>query len=190
MIKAIVFDCFGVLTTDLWKAFLDTVSDREIVDRLRELNRQLDAAFLDRREFLEQVFELTGKQPTEVERLLGSDIAKNTMLFEYIQDLRERGYKIGLLSNISSNWIRDTFLSSQEQKIFDSMLFSHEARMIKPQPEIFELACEKLGVQPQDAIMIDDVLGNCDAAKSIGMKSVYFTDTQSVKKHIESLLIS
>lgn len=189
MIKAIVFDCFGVLTTDTWEDFLSTISDGIIVGRLRELNRQLGSGFLNMAEFLEQVSELTGQKPVEIEKLLNNEINKNNELLQYIKELRERRFKIGLLSNVSGNWVRDTFLTREEQDMFDTMVFSYEVHMVKPQPEIFELVCERLDVKATEAVMIDDALGNCDAAESIGMKAIVYDDFRSLKNTIDSLLI-
>ncbi len=184
MINTIIFDCFGVLTTDLWKAFVDSLppdADREL---LRELNRQLDTGYIERPEFVRKVYELTGKFPQEVEKLLNNEITKNDALIEEIKKLKTQGYKIGMISNVSSNWIRESLLTRDEQELFDDMVFSFEVQLAKPDSRIFELACSRLDIEPADAIFIDDIERYCAVAESLGMKSIVYTDLSSFRGSI------
>ncbi len=184
MINTIIFDCFGVLTTDLWKAFVDSLppdADREL---LRELNRQLDTGYIERPEFVSKVYELTGKFPQEVEKLLNNEITKNDALIEEIKKLKTQGYKIGMISNVSSNWIRESLLTRDEQELFDDMVFSFEVQLAKPDSRIFELACSRLDIEPADAIFIDDIERYCAVAESLGMKSIVYTDLSSFRGSI------
>lgn len=187
MIKAIIFDCFGVLTTDTWRAFVDSLSPEADVNRARKLNRQLDAGLISREEFVAQVHEATGKYPTAVEKMLQSEIAKNTALLDYIRELKN-DYAIGMVSNIASNWIRDSFLTAEEQELFDEMIFSFEVGMTKPDPRIFMLACERLRVGTHEAVMIDDIESYVEAAKGEGMHGVVYHDLAQLKRDLEPLL--
>lgn len=187
MIKALVFDCFGVLTTDTWRAFVDGLPEDIDKSRLHELNRQLDVGVLSHDDFKQQVFELTGSQPVEVERLLNNETVKNEALLNIIREQRQKGIKIGMISNVSTDWITESFLSDQEQALFDSMILSHQVRLIKPDPKIFELACQKLGVDTSEAVMIDDVERYCQAAEQTGMKSIVYTDLAKFKNDLGRL---
>lgn len=188
MIKAIIFDCFGVITTDSWRAFLDGLPPEVDRNRARELNRQLDAGFINRQEFLEQVHELTGQDPPQVEMLLDSEISKNVPLLDYAAELKQRGYSLAILSNIASNWIRESLLSQEEQDLFDEMVFSYEVGMTKPDPRIFLLMCERLRIGTHEAVMIDDVASYCDAAKAEGLSAITFTDLPQLKHELEHIL--
>lgn len=187
MIKAIIFDCFGVLTTDTWRAFLDTLPPTADVDRARELNRAVDAGVISHEEFLDGVEECTGFRPPEVEKLMGGEVAKNIALLDYIRTLRPQ-YAIGLVSNISSNWIRDSFLTIEEQGLFDEMIMSHEVGMTKPDPRIFMLACERLRVAPHEAVLIDDIDRYVAAAQAEGLKGVVYEDFVQMKQELGALL--
>jgi epoxide hydrolase-like predicted phosphatase len=186
MIKAIIFDNFGVFTTDTWREFVGTLKPDQI-EPARALNRAYDSAHITLDEFLHEIEELTGKQPQLVEKLLDSDTTKNTELLNYIKTLKPQ-YKIGLLSNVGTNWIRDSFLTQQEQALFDDFVFSFEVHMAKPDPEIFTLACERLGVEPKEAVMIDDIDRYCAVAKEQGMQAIQYTDFASMKKQLEAIL--
>ena len=188
MIRAVVFDCFGVLTTDTWKLFVASQPPNVNVSGLRDLNHQLDAGLIDTETFLKEVYDLTGSQPIQVEKLLNNEIAKNTQLLDYIKELRKANFKIGMLSNISTNWIRDDFLNPEEQALFDEMVFSYEVGMTKPDPRIFSIVCERLGKDPSEVVMIDDVLSYCAGAESIGMSAIQYIDYAQCKAELDILI--
>ncbi|MDB5185652.1 MAG: HAD-superfamily hydrolase, subfamily variant 3 [Candidatus Saccharibacteria bacterium] len=188
MIKSIIFDCFGVLTTDTWRAFLDSLPADADFDRARELNRQRDAGLITTDDFLEQIEQLTGRRPQAVELQVTSDVIKNTALLNYIRELKKSGYKIGMISNIATNWVREKFLTPEEQALFDDMVFSYEIGTTKPDPHIFEVAYERLGVSPDHAVFIDDVDTYCEAARSLGMQAIVYHDFTQMKQELERVL--
>lgn len=188
MIKAVIFDCFGVLTTDTWRAFIDSLPEGVDIKRAKELNHALDAGKIERDEFLEQIKQLTGRRPEQLEDEFRGEIAKNTALLDYIRELRQHGYKIGMISNIASPWITDSFLNQEEQELFDKMIFSFEVGMTKPDPRIFILACERLRVTPQEAVMVDDIERYCEAAKIEGLKAIVYENLPQLKRDLEPLL--
>ncbi len=187
MIKAIIFDCFGVLTSDSWKEFCASLPEGPGLEKAHELNHAYDAGFITLREFAEGVHQATGKTPMQVEQLLDNEVSKNTALLEYISELKQN-FKIGLLSNVGTNWIRDRFLTQSEQALFDDMVLSYEAGTTKPDPRIFELACSRLQIEPSAAVMIDDIERYCEAARDVGMKAVVYVDLQQLKQDLEPIL--
>lgn len=186
MIKAIIFDCFGVLTRDKWKEFVSMLPEDQ-KQPARDLNHAYDAGLFGESEFIRKIEDLTGKNPGETENLTIADIGKNESLLMYIKDLKAN-YKIGLISNIASNWIRDYFLTAEEQKLFDDMLLSFEVGMTKPDPRIYVLACERLGVAPNEALFVDDIETYCEAARSIGMQAVRYEDFPQLKTKFQAVL--
>lgn len=186
MIKAIIFDCFGVLTGDKWKEFVGSLP-KDQKEPARVLSRALDSGILGHDQFYKQIFELTGRQPEEVEGIINAEMHKNTPLLSYIANLK-RNYKIGLLSNISSNWIRDSFLNAEETALFDDMVFSYQVGTVKPDPRIFEVAAQNLGVDFSECVFVDDGIGNCEGAKRVGMHTVLYQDYTQLKSELEQLL--
>lgn len=186
-IKAIIFDCFGVITTDSWRAFVDSLPEEQ-VDEARYLNRQRDRGLIDNDTFMKDIKALTGRSPMDVEAQLSHEIVKNNKLIDYVAELRKQGYKIGMVSNIATNWIRDSLLTPAEQELFDEMIFSYEVGMAKPDPRIFILACERLRVSTHEAVMIDDVAPYCEAAKEEGLRAIVFTDLPNLKTELSALL--
>jgi FMN phosphatase YigB (HAD superfamily) len=188
VIKAIIFDCFGVLTTDVWRAFIDSLPPTADVERARDLNHALDAGMISQAEFLQGVAEATGVAAPEIEKTLGGEVVKNLPLLGYIGELKQQGYAIGLLSNISSNWIQSQFLTPAERDLFDEMILSYEVGMTKPDPRIFMLACERLRVGPHEAVLVDDIEGYIAAAQAEGLKGVVYRDLEQLKQALSVLL--
>lgn len=186
MIKAIIFDCFGVLTGDLWKEFLASLPEGQ-KGKAHDLNRALDSGYLSHRDFYHQIHELTGRMPEEVEHIISAEMKKNTLLLRYIAELNQK-YKIAILSNISSNWITQHFLDSHEVKLFDSIVISVEIGVTKPDKRAFEIAAQKLGVSPHDCIMVDDSEANCQAAINVGMQAVLYDNFVDFKQQLQKLL--
>jgi len=145
---------------------------------------------IDNDTFMKDIKTLTGESPVDVETLLSHEIVKNDALIDYIAELKKQGYKIGMISNIATNWIRESLLTPAEQELFDEMIFSYEVGLAKPDPRIFILACERLRVSTHEAVMIDDVPSYCEAARAEGLSAIVFTDLPRMKSELEQILSS
>lgn len=89
-----------------------------------------------------------------------------------LQRLKRSGYRLGLLSNVSDGAaLPITHLGLG--RLFDEMILSHEVGLLKPDPAIFQLACERLRVTPLETMFVaDGGFGELDAAHRLGMFSV------------------
>ncbi len=183
--KAIIFDCFGVLTTDYWREFVAKLP-ADIRPAAADLNKAYDGGFIAATEFMDQVEALTGQRPDTVEHRKGQ-AKKNHELLDYIAQLKPH-YKIGLLSNIASDWITDEFLTPAEQSLFHAMIFSHAVYLTKPDHRIFELMAERLAVEPSDCVMVDDIEANCTGARETGMQAVEYHDFAQAQGELDRLL--
>ena len=186
MIKAIIFDCFGVLTGDHWKEFVASLPPEQ-VEEARALNRAYDANILSKNEFLSAIESLTGNPPSYVESLLDKELSKNSNLLSYITMLKN-DYKIGLLSNIASDWVTAKFLSEDEQRLFDAMVFSYEIGASKPDTRAYKAICDKLEVDYADCVFVDDSEGYCIAARELGMQAILYKDFEQMKAELDKIL--
>ena len=186
-IKAIIFDCFGVLTEDVWTAFCRDLENPEAARRAHELNHQHNRGFLSQDEFIEQVSEVTGKPYGEIETTLKEGLAKNTALLSLIAQLK-KDFRIGLLSNIATDWITREFLTIEEQNLFDTMVLSYEVGMTKPDPRIYVLTCERLRVAPKEALLVDDQPFYVEAARAEGLSGIVYEDVHSFRSQLNELL--
>lgn len=188
MIKAIIFDCFGVLHVDVHQSF--AAEFPLVAEELHDINLRTDYGMLDRDEYVAAVAQLTGATPDSVESFVKGEHQLNVPLMQYIQsDLKSR-YKIGLLSNIGRDWINNFFDKHQLHEVFDAVVVSGDEGITKPHPRIFEIMAERLGVKPHECIMIDDLESNCAGADAVGMKAIHYTSNEQVIAELGRLLAS
>lgn len=101
----------------------------------------------------------------------------NWQLLEYIRNLHPR-YKVGLLSNAWDD-LRQTMNERWNiDGLFDEMIISAEVKLVKPDPRIFHLAVKRLSVQPTEAVFVDDIVENVEAARREGLIAIQYKDTQ------------
>lgn len=174
------------MTGDAWKEFVATLPEEQR-GPAHDLVQQLDSGAVSPEQFNHHVYELTGRIPKKIEGIGEVEFHKNSPLLDYIHDLKKH-YKTGLLSNISSNWIRDTFLTAHEQRLFDDILLSYEVGVAKPNPRIYELAAGRLGEVPENCVFIDDSIGNCKGAEAVGMQTVLYQNFVQMKAEVEKIL--
>ena len=103
------------------------------------------------------------------------DILPVEGMAELVKELKEKGYKIYLLSNAAKD-VPDYWERVPGHEYFDDICVSAFEGYIKPQPEIYSRAIEKLGVLPQESVFIDDVTANIEAALNAGMQGIVFHD--------------
>ena len=92
-----------------------------------------------------------------------------------LADLKDRGYLTGLISNVTllPDLMRADLESLGLATHLDHTLFSSEAGVRKPDPRIFRLMLERLGVEPREAVFVGDrVLDDIGGAKGVGMRAV------------------
>ncbi|HEY5267807.1 MAG TPA: HAD family phosphatase [Candidatus Saccharimonadales bacterium] len=188
MIRAIIFDCFGVLAGGDWKDFWTTLPSPELRSDARDLRKAYDIGRLTQEEFNQQLGELTGIPFSEIGSIFNNDnLAKNEQLLHYIRSLKPK-YKIGLLSNVGSSWIEDKLLSPDEQSLFDAMVFSYRVSMAKPNPQIYLLIASKLKVDPSECVFVDDISSYCEVAGQLGMKTIVYSSFSGFKGELSKIL--
>jgi HAD superfamily hydrolase (TIGR01549 family) len=188
MIRAIIFDCFGVLTQDNWKEFWTALPSTRLRSSARELNKNHDNGVLTLDEFTKQLAQLTDKPMAEISAIFrDTGPIKNRQLIDYIKELK-LNYKIGIISNIGTSWIEDQLLSADEQSLFDISIYSYRVGMTKPNPQIYLLAASQLKVEPNECVFVDDVEEYCEAAEALDMKSITYDTFFNFKKNLTKIL--
>jgi HAD superfamily hydrolase (TIGR01549 family) len=105
-----------------------------------------------------------------------------------LSKLKEKGMKLGLISNLATPY-KEPFFREGLDHYFDTLVFSCDEGMKKPQQEIYLLACERLTVRPSDATMVGDSL-ICDynGALTAGLKAILLDRTGEREDSLPSLL--
>jgi epoxide hydrolase-like predicted phosphatase len=188
MIKAVIFDFAGVVGVDGYWAWLEEkVPD---LDRQRaefhEISVKADRAEIPTSGFVDFVAGKVGLPPEVVTREMISRFVINDDVVRLIANLKTQ-YKTGLLSNFVYEWLEDILEANDLYRLFDSVIISSRVKMVKPDKEIYELACSKLGIMPSEAVFIDDRQGNIDAAICCGMRGLLFRDVPSLASELRKL---
>jgi glucose-1-phosphatase len=108
-------------------------------------------------------------------------------LVDYIRTLRSH-YKVGMLSNALAD-LRQ--LVTERWKIadaFDDLVISAEQGMMKPDERIYRLALERLEVESQEAVFIDDYTRNIEAARKVNLNAIQFQNPVQARAELEALL--
>jgi epoxide hydrolase-like predicted phosphatase len=111
----------------------------------------------------------------------------NWVLLDFIRGLRPR-YKVGLLSNAWDDLRQTLHERWNIDGLFDELIISAEVKMVKPDPRIFHLAVDRLEVQPVEAVFIDDIAENVEAAKREGLRAILYNDYQKTVDELTKYL--
>jgi HAD superfamily hydrolase (TIGR01509 family) len=178
--KTIIFDFFDVIRTDSYKGWLKK-RDQPLEGRYLEINQKMDRGEIDVQAFLAHLGELTGQSPQAIEEEMEAATEINYDVLAIIEGLRNKDYKIGLLSNAPSEFIRDILKQHDLEQFFDTIVISSEVGLIKPEPEIFHYILKQMNVSASETIFIDDNPHNVKAAEEVGIQGLLFTSAQTLE---------
>lgn len=184
MIKAIIFDCFGVLVEGSLEPFYYRYfnSDYHLIEQAKVLDNRANIGSITYKEFVEQMASLAGIPIQEARDFLDNN-PPNLGLLDFIKnDLKSR-YKVGFLSNAAENWLDELF-SPDQIKLFDDIVLSCDVGLVKPDPKIFELAATRLGIKTDECIFVDDLERYCDGARAAGMQAFLYNDFVTLKNDL------
>jgi FMN phosphatase YigB (HAD superfamily) len=188
MIRAIIFDCFGVLTTDGWLPFKRKHfgHDPKLEAEATDLNKQVDAGLASYDDFLRSIAELA-QVPDEEARRAVEDNVSDTALFDLIAHELRPHYKLGLLSNAGANWL-DQLFTPDQVGLFDAVALSYQTGFVKPDPRAYQTIADRLGVEPDECIFIDDQERYCTAAREQGMQAIVYRSLEQLQAELSPLL--
>lgn len=188
-------DFGGVLTTNIWSAFAafcerEGLAQDAVLELFRGdaealgLLRGLETGELADAEFERRFGELLGIAGHEglIARLF-ADLGPDEDMIGAVRTVRTEGIATGLISN---SWGLGIY-ERAPMEIFDQAIISGEVGMHKPQPGIYELACERLRIAPGETVFVDDLRENCEGAEAVGMTAVLHRETSATLARLEEL---
>ena len=205
MIKAVVSDFGGVITNPLIEGFtrahaelgipvedlgtaMRLAAERDAEPPLWTLERgQITEPRLHRG--LEELLgEVTG-QPVDLDgygRRLMDALEPNTPLLDYYRRLRdEHGLRLAVLTNNVREWQPIWRRRFKIDELFELVVDSGFEGTRKPEPEIYALTLERLGLPGEECAFLDDVEVNVTAAREAGMHGIHFRDTAQAVAELE-----
>lgn len=148
------------------KALLGEISVQEHIESLKSEEEYLDIEYILKKENLTRSYPL---------------IKDN---FKYIKNLKERGYHLYLLTNITEDSYHYINHLIDIHQIFDGGIFSYQEHLIKPDDAIYQLFLERYHLKKEETIFFDDKKKNVDKANQLGIKSFVFTSIQDIENHL------
>lgn len=205
-IRAVLFDYGGVLTNPIEEslvtfaarhgltagqvnAAVGAVSRREGYPLMGALETGLVSEIEVARKVSAELTRVTGRAIEIVEyreQWFGCRLPNHALL-DYLPDLRDRGYVLGLLTNNVREW-RTSWRAGVAVSLFDCVVDSSAEGVRKPDPAFYRVALDRLGrlgIAPGACLMVDDVADNCAAAAGAGMRAIRFTSTEEAITTIE-----
>jgi putative hydrolase of the HAD superfamily len=194
----LIVDYGGVLTTDVFASFRafcdaeglppDTVRDRFRADpEARDLLAALETGELDVAEFEPRFAALLEVESERLIQRLFGGMAPDEAMLDGVRALRARGVPTALLSNSWGDALG--YDRALLEELFDAWVISSEVGLRKPDPEIYELAAEGVGLAPKDCVFVDDLPGNLKPALALGMATVLHRgDAAATLAELDALL--
>ena len=205
--KAIISDFGGVLTTPLIESFvafqdqtgiametlgsaMQRIAERDGSHPLFELEKGelTEASFLER--IADELEPELGHRP-EMHRfseIYFDALEPNPPMIELMRELKGRGLRMALLTNNVREWEPLWRSMIPIDALFEVVVDSAFVGCRKPDPKIYQITLERIGLTGNDCLFVDDVEVNCDAARELGMTAVHFQVNEQAIEEIRAAL--
>ena len=198
MSRGLLVDFGGVLTTNVFESFRAFATDEgldpnAVKEEFRargeglSLLRQLERGELTVEQFEPKfagVLGIADRAEGLVERLFAG-VGPDERMVGAVRSVRGAGVPTGLISN---SWGRTTYDEQLIEELFDAVVISGDVGLHKPEPEIFHLGAERLGMPPAECVFVDDLRENCEGAEAVGMTAILHRGAESTVPELERLL--
>jgi putative hydrolase of the HAD superfamily len=205
LIRAVISDFGGVLTTPLIESFL--AYQRETGIALEDLGAamgrvmeqddgrhplfELEKGNMSEEEFLRRIGGELGRELSSMRETYFANLHPNEAMISYLRGLRGDGLRLGLLTNNVREWepLWRAKLPDVDE-LFEVIVDSAFVGMRKPEQEIYELTVERMGggLRAEECLFLDDIEVNCDAARALGMTAVRFHDNDQAIAELDEAL--
>jgi len=195
MIKAIIFDFGGVLSTDddipkFWqengrKLGVDPKRGAEIA-----LPIWMEARIgkIDSEIYWEKLGIFTKMGAEEFKKYFIGCTGFRDELLGYIKERLKGKYKLAILSNQIESWFEPIAKEKKLHEVFDVIVTSYESGVAKPAEEIYKKTIKELSVKARECVFVEDRLKNLEPAKKLGMVAIEFRNFDQFVKDLEKIL--
>ncbi len=196
-IKAIYFDLGGVIVRTEDKTLRTELGQRfgmsyDQIDRFVfgcETAKKASIGLISEEQHWRDVARRLGQPESEWQSIAdaffgGDRIDRNLLAF--IESVRP-ALKTGVISN-AWDGLRDYMRKNGFLAPFDEVIVSAEVGIVKPDARIYQLALDKFGIQPAEAVFVDDMPENIAACQALGMQGVQFQTAGQVLADVKQLL--
>lgn len=189
-VEAVVFDFGGVFTTSPFAALM-AAAEAQALDPMTMVSvmfgpydqdtdhpwHQLERGEISLEDTTAAIVELAAAegvdnfQPMEMLMALGGSGVR-TEVVDFCRSVKSRGFRTGLLTNNAREFEEFWVPLLPLDELFDDVIDSSAVGLRKPDPRIYELSLNRLGVAAPAAVFVDDAPGNVLGAQAVGMRGV------------------
>lgn len=189
MIKNIFFDVMGVVfvvgddTNELLVPFIQKFNKIITKEQINEYYSDASSGKMTSDKFWLKVGVDESRINLIETEYLDKNFISDTGIIDIMKILKEKGYKIGLLSNDLSEWsefLRNKFGLND---LVDYCVISGEAKSRKPDEAIYKYAIRKYKIDPHESVFVDDRYKNLVPAEKLGFETVLFDRNYSYKEN-------
>ena len=197
MITTIIFDIGNVLVDFNWKEYIASFGfSGEMQEKLAKatmLSREWDE--FDRGVLeIEDIIQKFVKNDSTVEkeiRIICENVhdmlGRRDYAIPWIQDLKKKGYGVYYLSNFSRKAEVECAHTLDFLPYMDGGILSYQEKVIKPEPEIYQILIDRYHLIPEQCVFMDDKPENCEGARKAGMHTIVFTTKEEAEKELGKL---
>jgi putative hydrolase of the HAD superfamily len=195
--KAVIFDLGSVLVNYDGKATFTAISElaggslEELFAHYQTVEHAFGTGQLNGRGYykmLEQAFGLSESYDSFVAAFCRYQ-ERNEPAFTFARELQARdGVVVGIISNtneVHAGWLH---ANVPELRLFHNVILSNEVGLLKPDPAIYELALNQLGISSEQALFVDDLAENVAGGTAVGLRSYLHKDWIRTQRFITNWL--
>lgn len=197
MITTVVFDIGKVLIGFDWDRYIRELFDEETALHVTHalfggsIWEELDRAVLSVDEIVSRFHEAEPDYINEIDEAfgrVGECVERRGWAIPLIDSIRERGYRVLFLSNMSEHVMGSNPGAYDFVSHMDGGVWSCHVKLIKPDPEIYRTLLKEYGLAAEECLFIDDTPVNIAAAKRLGMKAILYRDPDQLAACLDQAL--
>lgn len=197
VVENIIFDVGKVLVKFEWEVYLDsfefTPEKRDKIAKavfLSDTWNERDRGSYEEEYYVNQMVKAAPDCEAEIRAVMkdsGKTIEKMEYADTWVRYLKDKGYKVYILSNYGNETMRMTKQKLTFLKYVDGAVFSCDVKQIKPEPEIYRTLIERYHLEPEKSVFLDDRKENCEAAEKFGIHAIQFQSFKQGTAELEKL---
>lgn len=201
MIRNIIFDIGNVLACFRWRdLFAELGFTGEKFDRIAAATilhptmwPEFDRSLMSDEEIIAGCIARAPEYEEEIRMIFERTellVEEYPYSYEWINDLKERGYKVYLLSNYGKTSFEAAMAHGRLSflPLIDGKMISYEVKIVKPEPGIYEALIKKYKLAPEECVFLDDRAENVEAAMQIGFLGVVVEGYEQASEALNDIL--
>ncbi|MCM1038844.1 MAG: HAD family phosphatase [Roseburia sp.] len=197
MITTIIFDIGNVLADFTWEEHYRSLGyTGEILERITKatvkspLWSEFDRGVLTPEELERECIKIDPEIAEDIHRCftdVRGMIRRNDYAIPWIQELKQKGYRVLYLSNFSD--LAETVYADKLdfRPLMDGGILSYEEKIVKPMPEIYKLLIDRYDLTPAECVFLDDTEKNLPPAEAFGIHTILFKNLEQAKEELREL---